>query len=250
MPAAMAEYHDHVRAIVAKEYPTLATRPKDRSLWVEGVLQVVNDGICHESFLIAIDVPNARDVLPKAYEMGGRLPRDVDHHVNPDGSLCLGVPEQLWIDLKGDFELSGFLARPVRSFLIDASEKLRTGRWPHSERPHGGSGIREFYRDHIGTADPRRVLALLHLLQAAHIDDGAPCVCGGRKPLRRCHARQVRDLRGKSIPAVMIARSIALVEEGIQIDAAGGPEEYKRRMTAARDRMIEEAVRRTLYPER
>ena len=69
-------------------------------------------------------------------------------------------------------------------------------------------------------------------------------------PFKKCHARQVRDLRAKSIPAAMIARSIQLVEEDLRIDAAGGPEEYERRMTAVRDRAIDEAVRRTLYPQR
>ena len=247
----MEDYHEQVRALVAKEYPTLSTREERGMVWVEGALQVIQEGICHETFLIAIGVPNSRYVLPKVYEVGGRLPRNGDHHVNPeDGSLCLGVPEQLWIDLKGDFEFSTFLARPVRSFFIDAGEKLRTGRWPHWERPHGAAGIRDFYREHISTADPHRVLELLQLLQVAHLDDALPCICGSRKPLRKCHARQVNELRTKEIPAVMIARSIALLEEGMRIDAAGGPAEYKRRIAAARDRMIEDAVRRTLYPER
>ena len=155
-----------VRATLARSYPTLALHDDDGTSYIEGVIQLEHEGLCFESFLVHIDLPEGYPYeLPRAFEIGGRIPRNPDHHVNRDGSLCLGVPEELWLQMQGDFEIGPFIKRALTPFLIGTSEKLRSGRWPGIERPHGATGIRQFYSTYIDSSSPLHIKSLLRLLQ-------------------------------------------------------------------------------------
>lgn len=242
---------EELRAVIARDYPTLSVRDDGSRIAVEGVLEIKDDGICVESYLIQMVMPVASGgELPKVYEVGGRIPRTDEYHVNGDGSLCLGVPEQLWIEMEGQLDLAAFIEGPLRSFFLGASSKLRTGKWAYDERTHGGAGICEFYGEFIGTAEPRRVLALLRMLQANDIESRAACPCGSGRSLRRCHGRQVHDLRSRKLPKEMMARSVKQAEEAALVEAAGGKENLQSQVEAARDRMIGSVVQAMLAKER
>ncbi len=49
-----------------------------------------------DSFDLIIKVPSTfPHTLPDVIEFGNKIPRDGKHHVNPDGTLCLGSPMRL-----------------------------------------------------------------------------------------------------------------------------------------------------------
>lgn len=231
---------DAIQIALAHAHPMLALISEAATPIVEGILQIRRDSICLESFLVRVEFAQLATELPRAFEIGGRIPRKSDFHVNPDGSLCLGVPEQLWIEIGGTVEVVPFIDGPVSTFLLGASHKLRVGTWPHGERSHGSAGICEFYSDYVGTKKPSNVLALLRALQQGNDDRRATCVCGSGKLLRHCHSDRIQSLRSRNIPTAMLRRSIAAIERQLGLDGAEG-------IDAMRDRLIQQAVRRTLY---
>jgi hypothetical protein len=211
---------ESVRVALACNYPTLAVYQNDTASYIEGVLQLEYERICFESFLIQIDLPNGYPhELPKVFEIGGRIPKDLDHHVNRDGSLCLGVPDQLWLQTKGQFEIGPFIKRLLCPFLVGISEKLRTGEWPGVERSHGASGICEFYGTFIDTAAPAHVIALLHLLQKKDLKGHWLCPCGSGKVLRHRHGRSIRDLASQGLPKQLFVHALKCIELDVSLRA-------------------------------
>src|SRR5262245_29145603 len=79
------------------QYPTLQFyRERDRIL-VRGSYPLVHDGRVLDRFSIEIELPrNRKDDLPVIREIGGRIARITDNHVNPGGDVCLFVPDERW----------------------------------------------------------------------------------------------------------------------------------------------------------
>jgi hypothetical protein len=49
-----------------------------------------------DCYIIEISIPDTfPHALPKVKEIGGKIPRDGNHHVNSDQTLCLGSPLRL-----------------------------------------------------------------------------------------------------------------------------------------------------------
>lgn len=209
---------DSVRATLARGYPTLAVHNNNTTAYIEGVIQLEREGLCFESFLVRIDLPGGYPhELPRVFEIGGRIPRNSDHHVNRDGSLCLGVPDQLWLEMKGSFEIRPFIERLLCPFLIGISEKLRTGKWPGVERSHGANGICEFYGTFIDTASPTHVMTLLRLLEKKNLKGHWQCPCGSGKVLRHCHGHSIRDLASKGLPKQLFAHALKCIEFDVSL---------------------------------
>jgi len=207
-----------VRSTLARTYPTLSVHQNDTASYIEGVIQLEHEGLCFESFLVRIYLPNGYPhELPKVFEIGGRIPKDLDLHVNRDGSLCLGVPDELWLEMKGQFEIGPFIERLLRPFLIGISEKLRTGKWPGVERSHGASGICEFYGTFIDTAAPAQVIALLHLLQKKDLKGHWLCPCRSGKVLRHCHGSSIRDLASQELPKQLFAHALKCIKLDVSL---------------------------------
>lgn len=56
-----------------------------------------------ETFKLRILIPKDFPiVLPSVYELENKIPRDGNYHVNGDGSLCLGNPFRLYLEIKND----------------------------------------------------------------------------------------------------------------------------------------------------
>jgi hypothetical protein len=114
--------------------------------------------------------------------------------------------------MRGCFEIDAVIELALTPFLIRVSEKLRTGRWPGAERPHGAAGICEFYSAYIDSSSPPHVMRLLQLLQKKEFKGHWLCPCGSGQILRRCHGQSVRTLASKGLPPQIITKSIRYLE--------------------------------------
>ena len=131
-----------------------------------GTYQLHEDGVPIEHFLVEIALPDTYpNGLPAAREDGGRTPPVEDFHVNRDGTLCLGVPEDLWVRYGGRLELGQYLREPLRAYFVGVAHKLRGKPWPYGERPHGAAGLCEYYGGVIGVTNSARVLEFLKMLR-------------------------------------------------------------------------------------
>ncbi|MFP3790854.1 hypothetical protein [Bacillus subtilis] len=129
--------------------------------------------------------------LPKVYELEGKIPRDNKHHINPDGTLCLGSPLRVLMQLYDEPTLNTFAENCLVPYLYSVSHKLHySGPFIFGELEHGIQGVLDDYLDIFGLDSPKQVLDVLFLLgvreRTAHRQ---PCPCNCGRLLRKCEFR-------------------------------------------------------------
>lgn len=153
--------------------------------------------------------------LPAVREIGGRIPRLSDRHVNPgDGSLCVALPEQYWLAHPKGLPLVEFMDGPLRAYLAAQSLFDKDGKWPVPEWGHGSSGIEEFYKEELGVPDLPTAVPWVRLLSQARVTDSCRCPCHSGKLVRKCHGAKLYQLRSKISPTVA-ARWLRLLKEHV-----------------------------------
>lgn len=206
---------DELRRGLRARYPSLHAEICDGHVVVRGVFTVVHDHVELERYLLELLLADDHPCsAPLVWEIGNRIPRSRDRHVNPtDGTLCLGLPEEIWKIGSEGFELSTYLEGPVRTFLIGNSLFERGEKWPHGEWAHGASGICQFYGEKIGFSDPATVCQLLEMLSKRRIKGHWLCPCGSGRKLRKCHVAQVMQLH-RTLPPSAIKYSLQKLRGG------------------------------------
>ncbi len=209
---------EKMRAEAQAAYPNLHFYPQGDLVLVRGTLPITHEGEELDRYAVEIvllaDYP---DILPLVFEVGGRVPRDADHHINREtGEACLFLPDERWRVCPPGIGFLEFLSGPVRDFFLGQSVFQRTGEWPFGQRPHGAAGIREYYSELIGTSDLTVILGYLWCLSRPALKGHWPCPCGRGKRLRDCQRSQLEDLRSK-IPQAVAAKSYeALRRKGVR----------------------------------
>lgn len=145
-----------------------------------------------DSYRVRLHVPLApTPALPRAYEDGGRIPRELDHHTYSDGGLCLGSPLRLLHILGTAPSLVRFVTQCVVPFLYAASWREQGGHgYPFAELAHGSVGLIDDYERLFALQGRSKVVAVLRLLalrKRAANKLLCPCECGLR--LGRCQFR-------------------------------------------------------------
>lgn len=152
-----------------------------------------------DSYDISILVPETfpRD-LPRVTETAGRIPRDGKHHVNQDGTLCLGTPLRLLRDFSEIPSLVGFAEIFLVPYLYAMSLNLDYGiPFIFGELAHGTSGELADYADMLGLKSSEQAKRALTLLaQKKRRANKYPCPCGCGLLLGRCRFNyQIRAFR-------------------------------------------------------
>lgn len=158
--------------------------------------------VIEDVFHVRIDVPRTfPNAVPLVHELGGRIPRDIDHHVFPSsGTLCLGSPFRLYLIARDCENLLDFVWRGIVPYLYAASYREQTGGpYPFGELAHGREGLLDDYAQILGLPTPEqagRALALIATKRRGA--NKKPCPCGCSRRLGVCRFNQtVRDLRGE-----------------------------------------------------
>ncbi|MBL4808284.1 MAG: hypothetical protein JKY31_13530 [Rhodobacteraceae bacterium] len=167
------------------DYPQMVIKPsKSKVLTIEGTFdfRIDNPGTetTVDSYSLRVEIPSHYPMaLPKVFEVGNRIPRDADHHVNPDNSLCLGSPLRLLATIHRDPSLNGFTANCLVPFLYAIS----MGEFVLGELSHGKSGILEDYKTLLKLEYDEQVYASIHLISLRKRlanKRKCPCRCGKR----------------------------------------------------------------------
>lgn len=141
---------------------------------------------------------------PLAFEVGGKIPRDSDFHVNShDQSLCLGSPLALRRVLRRWPSLDEFLAKTLRPYLYAVTVKLDTGRdFVFGELRHGTDGLVQDLADDLHLPETRVVAALDLLLMPSDLAGIQVCPCECGRLLGDCELRErlneIRDLASET----------------------------------------------------
>jgi hypothetical protein len=204
-----------LEATLRDRYPTMHAFMEEGAVTVRGTYAVLDAGKEIDRYSIAVKLPDRYPrALPDVFEIGGRIPRTLDRHVFQSGALCLGVREDLWITLRGDFSIASVLDGPVRGFLIGNALVEEGEKWPHGDRSHGISGILEFYEGYLGAKDPVVLLDFLCALTKERVRGHWKCPCSSGAIIRKCHKDAVNELR--SVPRDVIASSFVIIFEALK----------------------------------
>lgn len=196
-------------AFLAK-YPGMSIAPsRDRPVNLIGMFKFsaqIPNGICiSDSYYLRISIPEQfpRDI-PKAEELNQVIPRDGNHHVNPDGTLCLGSHLRLLTEVSLYPTLLGFAERCLVPYLYAISHKIKYGgEFIFGELSHGSQGLIDDYRILFGLDIRERVKDVLFLLTTKKRLANkliCPCGCGLRLGKCKLHYRinEFRKLASRS----------------------------------------------------
>jgi hypothetical protein len=176
------------------DYPGMSTAPcSDAGVCLRGkfrfkIRESGGDEI-DDSYKLEIVVPDKFPrALPKVKETGGKIPRDGNFHVNPDGTLCLGTPLRLLRKVHSSPSLTGFADKCLVPYLNAISYKLmHGGDFVLGELAHGDQGIKDDYSVMLGLKERHQVTRAIQLLGIKkRIANKKPCPCGCRKRLGAC----------------------------------------------------------------
>jgi len=201
-----------------RDYPGMVSRPEPSFAAVlRGTFSYAatysGKGNVEDSYQLVIKVPAGfpRE-LPLVLETRGRIPHDGKHHVNPDGSLCLGAPLRLkWVMARNPI-LVGFAENCLVPHLYSMSRNLLYGEpFVFDELAHGDEGELSDYCALFGLKTHEQVkqaLALLALKKRIANKKECPCSCGLRLGNCRVHFRlnEFRKLEYRSYYRSALAR--------------------------------------------
>jgi len=155
-----------------------------------------------DEFKLELEFPTEfPDKFPIVLEIGGRLPRERERHVNQDGSLCLEVPERIWQIAGSPINLKAFLDELVNGFFLQQiyfeSEKRFLRPWSHELL-----GRLEFYYGYLPEARGRnKVLKeCLKLIRRGPTPSRIKCPICKCPRLARCHQVALERLREEVNP--------------------------------------------------
>jgi len=145
--------------------------------------------------------------IPQIWETGGKIPRIPDRHINPtDGSLCLGVSEDLYIKYKGNFNIKDFLEGPTYSFFVGNALIEKGESWPHGEWDHALSGILQYYLQFFETDSSWVVIQLL-MQTMRPLHNKNLCACNSGKTVGNCHGKVLRKLQ-RYVPKDLVQKNL------------------------------------------
>lgn len=177
-----------------RDYPGMSTAPcPDAGVYLRGRFRFkasVSGGEEIDDFYkLEIVVPDEfPQALPKVTETDGKIPRDGNFHVNPDGTLCLGSPLRLLRKVHRSPSLTGFADKCLVPYLYAVSYKLmHGGDFVFGELAHGAQGIVDDYSEMLGLKERQQVTQAIHLLGLKkRLANKKLCPCGCGKRLGAC----------------------------------------------------------------
>ena len=214
---AKPDLYEEVRKEVEDAYPELWFVEDGTQVVLHGWYPIYEGPKVWDRYRIEVVLPkDSPSGLPTVYEVGNRIPHNVDRHMEPDGKACVVLPDSFWYEHPQGMTLREFLDGPLCNFLANQSliEQGRSDVWDNGEWAHGADGILQFYADVTGTKNPVNILKYLKLLERKEVKGHWPCPCGSGEKLRKCHQTMVYALRLK-IPVEVAAMSVKRLQEAI-----------------------------------
>lgn len=126
--------------------------------------------------------------LPRVWESGHRIKRDLDNHIGADGTLCLGSPLRLAIFLAREASLVRFVDQCLVPFLYTATLRERGEKgFPFGALEHGEPGLLDDYEKILGLKGREALQRALHMLSLKRrVANKLPCPCGCGRRLGKC----------------------------------------------------------------
>jgi hypothetical protein len=151
-----------------------------------------------DAYELKIEVPEYPEQLPRVFETGGRIPKNIDEHVfSRSGQLCLGSELRLRMKIGARLNVVDFADQCIVPFLYSTTRRQTEGHFVLGELDHGNPGLFDDYQDIFGISNQAGVLAALRILATKPSSAGKhPCPCGCGKRLAQCQfGGRIDDIR-------------------------------------------------------
>lgn len=195
-------YFEALRKSISARFPRLELVIDKGERAVRGAFVIEHEGRELDRFDIEIDLRHRGPAeLPRVKETAGRLPKEEDRHVNFDGTLCVCLPEQYFMDNPGPFNVMTYLEGPVRDFLLGQALVERGDPWPYGAWDHQDAGQKQWLQDFSRSLTEKQRQTFLEALIAPSPGGATPCPCGRGRQVGECHESLLLRLRKLLTPA-------------------------------------------------
>ncbi|MBF9016725.1 MULTISPECIES: hypothetical protein [unclassified Oceanispirochaeta] len=189
------------------EYPGISTTPSSvLGIFLRGTFNFTAEtdkrGTISDQYEIEILVPfNFPRSVPVVREIRGKIPKNGDFHVNPDGSLCLGSPLRLLSLVNSNPNLVAFAEKCLIPYFYAVSIKLNYGDdFMFGELDHGNVGALEDYSLLLGLEEDSQIIQAFQLMGLKkRVGNKKACPCGCGKRLVRIPVK-VATCSGRKLP--------------------------------------------------
>lgn len=183
---------------VVKSYNKLQVVEANGKAIISGELNLIDEqGNHHDTYAIEIHPDsNYPNCFPLVFEVGGRIPRNIDWHVfESDGHCCITTyPEEIIACRKG-ITLHRFIEDQVKPYFYSQTFRRLEGYFL-KERSHGFLGDIEFFKEILKTDNIFDIAKWLYfILQRKEPSrNEKECFCGKKVMYRKCHRDAYRKL--------------------------------------------------------
>ena len=198
---------EEVERFLAVDQPELTAKIQGEDVYVTGTYYVqpretinLAHG-CLDKFEIEIIIRRGfPKVEPVVRELGGKIPRTSDRHINEDeGTCCIEVWET-WLVEHPDANISDFFDIPVRNFFLGQVPTEESERFPFGEHAHYELGRLAAYANLLGCEHKKqKIVRILEALRYSPPRGHWDCPCGSGKRIRNCCRRPLLE-KSQSIP--------------------------------------------------
>lgn len=182
---------------VINKYKELSFKIENGIPCIFGLINLTDsDGNIEDTYQIEIKaVINYPYSFPKLFEIGGRIPRNVDWHIfEKTGNCCIASPPEEFIICNSGLNLLQFLEIQVTNYFYSQIFRNQNGYFL-KERSHGNAGWIEFFEEIFMTKNIFNIeYGLNQLLEGKKIERVSDCFCGSGKKYRNCHKNSYRIL--------------------------------------------------------
>lgn len=152
------------------------------------------ENVIEGKYNLSIFVPfNFPKNIPVVEELENKIPRDGEHHVNYDGTLCLGTPFTLSNILYKKPTFENYIENCLIPFFYAIGyEEIQGTKFLFGETPHARNGILYDYAQSLDFTDinEQNIIYSIHLLSLKkRVANRKFCPCGCNKILRKCNFR-------------------------------------------------------------
>lgn len=183
---------EEIKQEISQKYPKLHLTIEKSTVFIRGLFQIFSeDKKIIDDFLIEIEFPyDFPQTIPHVREIGGRIPKEPNRHINPTGDCCLFVLEEYREYYPIGSPFSTFIEKAIVPFFVNQSYFEATGKW-FGERRHGFDGVLDYYNEKYGNKSELVIKQLLIYISRKKIRGHWPCYCGSGKKLSKCHIKEL-----------------------------------------------------------
>ncbi len=166
-----------------------------------------------DSYEVKIEFPNQFPYcFAKVWETSNKIPKKPERHVNPDGSLCLGVIQEEIIITKKGIGIREFIEKILKPHLSRETYRRIKKKYPHGEYSHGIDGVLEYFYEKFNSNNPTNILEILDLILNNKLPERNErrCICGKENKFKKCHLPAIEKVQRLG------SDSIALFKDTIQ----------------------------------